>query len=117
MQKDSIMDDPGYECTTPGQLQLAATARAPSCHGCRERGRAAHGWRRLNMTRNQIRQAIADLLAQLERDRKMASLYRRASCRRPGPPWSRLFCYRRGKVNSCRCSTAGWRVNVERDLL
>jgi outer membrane protein TolC len=52
----------------------------------------------LNMTRNTIRQTIADLLAQLERDRTMASLYREGIIPQSAAAVeSALSAYRAGK--------------------
>jgi len=77
MQRESIMDDPGYDMfdanisfNLPLQRERRHAMVAES-----EASRRMAG-EELNMTRNAIRQTIADLAAQLQRDRKMASLYR-----------------------------------------
>ena len=77
MQKDSIMDDPGYDmynASVSFNLPIQRERRHAMVAESEASQRMAA--EELNMTRNQIRQTIADLLAQLDRDRRMASLYR-----------------------------------------
>jgi outer membrane protein TolC len=77
MQKDSIMEDPGYDmynASVSFNLPLQRERRHAMVAESDASRRMAE--EELNMTRNRIRQSIADLLAQLERDRTMASLYR-----------------------------------------
>ena len=77
MQRESIMDDPGYDMfdanisfNLPLQRERRHAMVAESAAARRMAGEE------LNMTRNAIRQAIADFSARMQRDRKMASLYR-----------------------------------------
>lgn len=99
MQRDGVMDDPGYDMynasisfNLPLQRQRrhamvaesAATARMTSAE--------------LNMARNNIQRDIADLLAQLQRDRSMAALYRDGILPQAGAAESSaMSAYRAGK--------------------
>ena len=119
MQRNQIVDDdPGYD-----MYDASVSFNLPVQH---ERRRAmiaeATAAQRMAaeeqaMTRNAIRQKIADLVAQAERDRAMASLYREGIVPQAGAAVeSALSAYRAGKgefmqVLDSRMSL----LNVERD--
>ena len=118
MQKDSIMDDPGYDMynasvsfNLPLQRERRNAMVAESAAAQRMAGEE------LNMTRNQIRLDIADLLAQLERDRKMASLYREGILPQAGATLeSSLAAYRAGKGEFMQVLDSRMALfNIERD--
>jgi outer membrane protein TolC len=99
MQRDSVMDDPGYDmynASVSFNLPLQRERRrAMVAEGEAARVMAAE---ELNVARNNLRLAIADLLAQLERDRSMASLYRDGLLPQAGAALeSSLSAYRAGK--------------------
>ena len=99
MQKDSLMDDPGYDmynASVSFNLPLQRERRHAMVAESDASRRMAE--EELNMTRNRIRQNIADLLAQLERDRTMASLYREGIIPQSAAAVeSALSAYRAGK--------------------
>ncbi len=99
MQKDSIMEDPGYDmynASVSFNLPLQHERRHAMVAESEASQRMAA--EELNMTRNRIRQTIADLLAQLERDRTMASLYREGIMPQSAAAVeSALSAYRAGK--------------------
>ena len=99
MQKDSLMDDPGYDmynASVSFNLPLQRERRHAMVAESDASRRMAE--EELNMTRNRIRQTIADLLAQLERDRTMASLYREGIIPQSAAAVeSALSAYRAGK--------------------
>jgi outer membrane protein TolC len=118
MQRDSIMDDPGYDMynasvsfNLPIQRERRHAMVAESEASKRMAGEE------LNMTRNAIRKGIADLLAQLERDRKMASLYREGILPQAGATLeSSLSAYRAGKGEFMQVLDSRMALfNVERD--
>jgi outer membrane protein TolC len=118
MQKDSIMDDPGYDmynASVSFNLPLQRERR----HAMVAESEAAQrmAGEELNMTRNQIRQVIADLLAQLERDRKMASLYREGILPQAGATLeSSLSAYRAGNGEFMQVLDSRMALfNIERD--
>jgi outer membrane protein TolC len=93
------MDDPGYDmynASVSFNLPLQRERRrAMVAEGEAARVMAAE---ELNVARNNLRLAIADLLAQLERDRSMASLYRDGLLPQAGAALeSSLSAYRAGK--------------------
>lgn len=99
MQRDPVMDDPGYDMYSASvsfNLPLQRERRrAMVAEGEAARVMAAE---ELNMARNNLRLAIADLLAQLERDRSMAGLYRDGLLPQAGAALeSSLSAYRAGK--------------------
>ncbi|TLM69319.1 MAG: TolC family protein [Deltaproteobacteria bacterium] len=99
MQREPSMDDPGddmYNASLSFNLPVQRERR----HAMVAESEAAQRMaaEELNMTRNTIRQAIADLLAQLERDRRMAGLYREGILPQAGAALeSALAAYRAGK--------------------
>ena len=100
MQKNSIMDDdPGYDmynASVSFNLPLQRERRHAMVAESEASRRMAE--EELNMTRNRIRQTIADLLAQLERDRGMAVLYREGIIPQSASAVeSALSAYRAGK--------------------
>jgi outer membrane protein TolC len=99
MQKDSIMEDPGYDmynASVSFNLPLQRERRHAMVAESEASQRMAA--EELTMTRNRIHQAIADLLAQLERDRTMASLYREGIVPQSAAAVeSALSAYRAGK--------------------
>jgi outer membrane protein TolC len=118
MQRDSIMDDPGYDMynasvsfNLPLQRERRHAMVAESEASMRMAGEE------LNMTRNAIRKGIADLLAQLERDRKMASLYREGILPQAGATLeSSLSSYRAGKGEFMQVLDSRMALfNIERD--
>ncbi len=118
MQRDSVMEDPGYDMynasisfNLPIQRERRHAMVAES-----EAGRRM-GQEELNMTRNRIRQTIADLQAQLERDRKMASLYREGILpQAAAAAESALSAYRAGKGEFMQVLDSRMTfLNVERD--
>lgn len=118
MQKDSIMEDPGYDMynasisfNLPLQRERRHAMLAESEASKRMAGEE------LNMTRNNIRRTIADLVAQLERDRKMASLYREGILPQAGATLeSSLSAYRAGKGEFMQVLDSRMALfNVERD--
>lgn len=118
MQKDSIMEDPGYDMynasisfNLPLQRERRHAMVAESEASKRMAGEE------LNMARNNIRKAIADLLAQLERDRKMASLYREGLLPQAGTALeSSLSAYRAGKGEFMQVLDSRMALfNIERD--
>ena len=118
MQKESIMDDPGYDMynasvsfNLPVQRERRHAMVAESDAAQRMAGEE------LNMTRNNIRQVIANLLAQLERDRKMAGLYREGILPQAGATLeSSLAAYRAGKGEFMQVLDSRMALfNVERD--
>jgi outer membrane protein TolC len=118
MQKDSIMDDPGYDmynASVSFNLPLQRERRHAMVAESEAAQRMAGD--ELNMTRNNIRQAIADLLAQLERDRKMANLYREGILPQAGATLeSSLSAYRAGKGEFMQVLDSRMALfNVERD--
>ena len=118
MQRESIMDDPGYDMFNASisfNLPLQRERRhAMVAESAASRQMAAE---ELNMTRNNIRQTIADLLAQLERDRRMASLYREGILPQAGATLeSSLSAYRTGKGEFMQVLDSRMALfNVERD--
>jgi outer membrane protein TolC len=118
MQKDSIMDDPGYDMYNASisfNLPLQRARRhAMVAESEASRQMAAE---ELNVTRNTIRKTIADLLAQLERDRRMASLYREGILPQAGASLeSSLSAYRAGKGEFMQVLDSRMALfNVERD--
>ncbi|NJC87493.1 MAG: TolC family protein [Desulfuromonas sp.] len=118
MQKDSIEEDPGYDmynASVSFNLPLQRERR----HAMVAENEAAKrmAGEELNMTRNNIRQTIADLLAQLERDRKMAGLYREGILPQAGATLeSALSAYRAGKGEFMQVLDSRMALfNVERD--
>ena len=118
MQRDSIMDDPGYDMynasvsfNLPLQRERRHAMVAESDAAKRMAGEE------LNMTRNAIRKTIADLSAQLERDRRMASLYREGILPQAGATLeSSLSAYRAGKGEFMQVLDSRMALfNVERD--
>jgi len=118
MQKDSIMEDPGYDMynasisfNLPLQRERRHAMIAESEASKRMAGEE------LNMTRNNIRKTIADLLSQLERDRKMASLYREGLLPQAGSTLeSSLSAYRAGKGEFMQVLDSRMALfNIERD--
>jgi outer membrane protein, heavy metal efflux system len=100
MQKNSVVDDdPGYDMYNASvsiNLPLQRERRHAMVAESDASRRMAE--EELNMTRNRIRQTIADLLAQLERDRTMASLYREGIIPQSAAAVeSALSAYRAGK--------------------
>jgi len=99
MQRESIMDDPGYDMynasisfNLPLQRERRHAMVAESDAAKRMAGEE------LNMARNSIRQVIAVLATQLERDRRMASLYREGILPQAGTTLeASLSAYRAGK--------------------
>lgn len=99
MQKDAIMEDPGYDMYN-ASVSFNLPIQRERRHAMVAESEAAQRMaaEELNMTRNAIRQTIADLLAQLERDRKMANLYREGILPQAGAALeSSLSAYRAGK--------------------
>jgi outer membrane protein TolC len=79
MQRDAVMDDPGYDmynASVSFNLPVQRERRRAMVAESEAARRMAE--QELAMTRNDVRRTIADLLAQLERDRAMAELYREA---------------------------------------
>jgi outer membrane protein TolC len=118
MQKDSIMDDPGYDmynASVSFNLPLQRERRQAMVAESEAAQRMAG--EELNVTRNNIRQVIADLLAQLERDRKMAHLYREGILPQAGITLeSSLAAYRAGKGEFMQVLDSRMALfNVERD--
>ena len=118
MQKESIMDDPGYDmynASVSFNLPLQRERRHAMVAESEAAQRMAGD--ELNMTRNNIRQVIANLLAQLERDRKMASLYREGILPQAGATLeSSLSAYRAGKGEFMQVLDSRMALfNVERD--
>jgi outer membrane protein TolC len=118
MQRDSVMEDPGYDmynASVSFNLPLQRERR----HAMVAESEAARrmAGEELNMTRNNIRRAIADLLAQLERDRKMASLYREGLLPQAGATLeSSLSAYRAGKGEFMQVLDSRMALfNIERD--
>ncbi|MHB8709801.1 MAG: TolC family protein [Desulfuromonadales bacterium] len=118
MQRDSVMDDPGYDmynASVSFNLPLQRERR----HAMVAESEAAKrmAGEELNMTRNAIRKGIADLLAQLERDRKMASLYQEGILPQAGATLeSSLSSYRAGKGEFMQVLDSRMALfNVERD--
>jgi len=118
MQRDSVMDDPGYDMynasvsfNLPLQRERRHAMVAESDAAQRMAGEEWH------VARNSIRQAIADLLAQLERDRRMASLYRDGLLPQAGAALeSSLSAYRAGKGEFMQVLDSRMALfNVERD--
>ena len=109
MQKDLIMDDPGYDmynASVSFNLPLQRERRHAMVAESEASRRMAE--EEFNMTRNRIRQSIADLLAQLQRDRTMASLYREGIIPQSAAAVeSALSAYRAARANSCRYSIVG----------
>jgi len=118
MQKDEVMEDPGYDmynATVSFNLPLQRERRhAMVAESDAARRMAAE---ELNMTRNAIRRSIADLLAQLERDRKMAELYRGGILPQAEAALaSALAAYRAGKGEFMQVLDSQMALyNVERD--
>jgi outer membrane protein TolC len=118
MQRESIMEDPGYDmfnATLSFNLPVQhERRRAMVAESAAAQRMAAE---ELNMTRNGIRQAIADLLAQLERDRKLAGLYREALVPQVAAALeSTLSAYRAGKGEFMQVLDSQMALlNVERD--
>jgi len=114
MQKESIMNDPGYDmynASVSFNLPLQRERRHAMVAESEAAQRMAGD--ELNMTRNNIRQVIANLLAHWSATARWRVCIGRESCRRLGPPWSRLFLLIvRGKANSCRFLTAVWRYSM-----
>lgn len=118
MQRESIMEDPGddmFNATVSFNLPVQHERRKAMIAESEAAQRMAV--EELNMTRNSIRQTIADLLAQLERDRKMASLYRDALVPQIGAALeSSLSAYRAGKGEFMQVLDSQMALlNVERD--
>ena len=118
MQKDSIMEDPGYDmynASVSFNLPLQRERRHAMVAESEASQRMAG--EELNMTRNQIRQTIAELLAQIERDRQMASLYRDGILPQAAAAVeSALSSYRAGKGEFMQVLDSRMTfLNVERD--
>ncbi len=118
MQRDSVMEDPGYDmynASVSFNLPLQRERR----HAMVAESEAARrmAGEELNMTRNSIHQVIADLLAQLERDRKMANLYREGILPQAGATLeSSLSAYRAGKGEFMQVLDSRMALfNIERD--
>jgi len=118
MQRDSVMEDPGYDmynASVSFNLPLQRERR----HAMVAESEAARrmAGEELNMTRNSIRQVIADLVAQLERDRKMANLYREGILPQAGATLeSSLSAYRAGKGEFMQVLDSRMALfNIERD--
>ena len=118
MQKDSIMDDPGYDMYN-ASISFNLPLQRERRHAMVAESEAAQRMaaEELNMTRNQLRQNIADLLAQLERDRNMASLYREGVVpQATAAVESALAAYRAGKGEFMQVLDSRMTLlNVERD--
>ncbi len=118
MQRDSVMDDPGhdmYNASVSFNLPLQRERRhAMVAESVAAQRMAGEEW---HVARNNIRQAIAELLAQLERDRKMASLYREGLLPQAGAALeSSLSAYRAGKGEFMQVLDSRMAFfNVERD--
>lgn len=99
MQRDAVMEDPGYDMYNASisfNLPLQRERRHAMVAESEASQRMAA--EELNMTRNAIRRTIADLMAQLERDRKMADLYRNGILPQAiATEASALSAYRAGK--------------------
>jgi outer membrane protein TolC len=118
MQREPAMEDPGddmYNASISFNLPVQRARR----HAMVAESEAAQRMaaEELNMTRNNIRQAIADLLAQLERDRRMAGLYREGIMPQAGATMeSALAAYRAGKGEFMQVLDSRMALfNVERD--
>jgi outer membrane protein TolC len=118
MQRESIMDDPGYDMFD-ANISFNLPIQRERRHAMVAESEASQrmATEELNMTRNTIRQSIADLLAQLERDRKMASLYREGILPQAGAALeSSLSAYRAGKGEFMQVLDSRMALfNVERD--
>ena len=119
MQRNQIMDeDPGYD-----MYDASVSFNLPLQHDRRRAmiAEAAAAQRmaaeELAMTRNAIRRTIADLVAQAERDRAMASLYREGIIPQAGAAVeSALSAYRAGKGEFMQVLDSRMNLfNVERD--
>ena len=99
MQRDAVMDDPGYDMYNAGvsfNLPVQRERRRAMVAESEAARRMAE--QELAMTRNNLRRTIADLLSQLERDRAMAELYREALIpQATAAEASALAAYRAGK--------------------
>jgi len=99
MQKNSLMDDPGYDMYNASisfNLPLQRERRRAMVAESEAARRMAE--QELEMTRNGIRRTIADLVSQLERDRAMAELYLNALIPQAGiAEAAALAAYRSGK--------------------
>lgn len=118
MQRDAIMEDPGYDmynASVSFNLPLQRERRHAMVAESEASQRMAG--EELNMTRNNIRQTIADLLAQLERDRNMANLYRDGIVPQAAAAVeSALSSYRAGKGEFMQVLDSRMTLlNVERD--
>ncbi len=77
MQREAVMEDPGYDmynASVSFNLPLQRERRHAMVAESEAARRMAE--EELNLARNTIRLTIAELVAQLERDRRMAGLYR-----------------------------------------
>jgi outer membrane protein TolC len=118
MQREPAMEDPGYDMYN-ASISFNLPVQRARRHAMVAESEAAQRMaaEELNMTRNSIRQAIADLLAQLERDRQMASLYREGILPQAGATLeSSLAAYRAGKGEFMQVLDSRMALfNVERD--
>lgn len=118
MQKDSIMEDPGYDMYN-ANISFNLPLQRERRHAMIAESEAAKrmAGEELNMTRNAIRKGIADLLAQLERDRNMAILYREGILPQAGATLeSSLSAYRAGKGEFMQVLDSRMALfNIERD--
>jgi outer membrane protein TolC len=118
MQRESIMDDPGYDMFNASvSFNLPLQHERRSAMVAESEASRQMAAEELNMARNSVRQAIADLLAQMERDRKMASLYRDGILPQAGAAVeSALSAYRAGKGEFMQVLDSRMALfNIERD--
>ena len=118
MQRESIMDDPGYDMYNASiSFNLPLQHERRSAMVAESEASRQMAAEELNMARNTVRQTIADLLAQLERDRKMASLYRDGILPQAGAAVeSALSAYRAGKGEFMQVLDSRMALfNIERD--
>jgi outer membrane protein TolC len=118
MQRESVMDDPGYDmfdASISFNLPLQRERRHAMVAESEASRRMAEA--ELAMARNNIRKGIADLLAQIERDRKMAGLFRDGILPQSGAALeSSLAAYRAGKGEFMQVLDSQMALyNVERD--
>lgn len=77
MQRDPVMDDPGYDMYN-ASVSFNLPVRRERRHAMVAESAAAASMAsaELNLTRSTIRRSIAELVAEIERDRRVAGLYR-----------------------------------------
>jgi outer membrane protein TolC len=101
MQRDSVLDSPGddmYNATVSINIPLQRERRHAMIAESEASQRMAS--EELNMSRNKIQGEIADLVSQIERDRKMAMLYREGILPQAGAVLeSSLAAYRAAKAD------------------